>query len=154
MALPRFGSAVQEVFVMPVLPGWRYPDLIDDDANLPENSHVPTDEAPLDAPGSPSAGGWATSYLLPPNLGRSSRPVRLAGRTRTDSRVARVGPTTPTRATTSLAASVDHTEARKTQTGLTGEQAAAALGISPRAADSLWACARAWLFERMHPDGR
>jgi RNA polymerase sigma factor (TIGR02999 family) len=38
--------------------------------------------------------------------------------------------------------------------GLTGDQAAAALGISPRAADSLWAYARAWLFERMHPDGR
>src|SRR6516162_4622549 len=38
--------------------------------------------------------------------------------------------------------------------GLTGDQAAAALGVSPRAADSLWAYARAWLFERMHPDGR
>jgi RNA polymerase sigma factor (TIGR02999 family) len=38
--------------------------------------------------------------------------------------------------------------------GLTGDQAAAALGISPRAADSLWAYARAWLFERLHPDGR
>jgi RNA polymerase sigma factor (TIGR02999 family) len=38
--------------------------------------------------------------------------------------------------------------------GLTGEQTAAALGVSPRAADSLWAYARAWLFERMHPDGR
>jgi RNA polymerase sigma factor (TIGR02999 family) len=36
--------------------------------------------------------------------------------------------------------------------GLTGDQAAAALGISPRAADSLWAYARAWLFERLHPD--
>ena len=38
--------------------------------------------------------------------------------------------------------------------GLTGDQAAAALGISPRAADSLWAYARAWLYERIHPDGR
>jgi RNA polymerase sigma factor (TIGR02999 family) len=38
--------------------------------------------------------------------------------------------------------------------GLTGEQAAAALGVAPRAADALWAYARAWLFERMHPDGR
>ena len=38
--------------------------------------------------------------------------------------------------------------------GLTGEQAAAAQGVSPRAADSPWAYARAWLFERMHPDGR
>jgi hypothetical protein len=92
VALPRFGSAVQAVFVMPVLPGGRYPDLIDDDANLPENSLVPPDEAPLDVPGSPSAGGWATSYLLPPKLGRSSSPVRFTGRMRTDSRVARVGP--------------------------------------------------------------
>jgi RNA polymerase sigma factor (TIGR02999 family) len=38
--------------------------------------------------------------------------------------------------------------------GLTGEQAAAVLGVSPRAADSLWTYARAWLFERMHPGGR
>jgi RNA polymerase sigma factor (TIGR02999 family) len=37
--------------------------------------------------------------------------------------------------------------------GLTGDQSAA-LGVSPRAADSLWAYARAWLFERMHPDDR
>jgi hypothetical protein len=80
VALQRFGSAVQEVFVMPVLPGGRYPDLIDDDANLPKNSFVPPDEAPRDVPGSPSAGGWATSYLFPPKLGRSSRPVRFAGR--------------------------------------------------------------------------
>jgi hypothetical protein len=35
-----------------------------------------------------------------------------------------------------------------------GEQAAAALGVSARAADALWAYARAWLFERLHPDGR
>jgi RNA polymerase sigma factor (TIGR02999 family) len=33
--------------------------------------------------------------------------------------------------------------------GLTGDEAAAALDISPRAADSLWAYARAWLFERL-----
>jgi RNA polymerase sigma factor (TIGR02999 family) len=38
--------------------------------------------------------------------------------------------------------------------GLTGDQAASALGVSPRAADSLWAYARAWLFDRMRPDGR
>jgi RNA polymerase sigma factor (TIGR02999 family) len=33
--------------------------------------------------------------------------------------------------------------------GLTGEQAAELLGISPRSADMLWAYARAWLFERL-----
>jgi hypothetical protein len=35
-----------------------------------------------------------------------------------------------------------------------GDQAAAALDVSPRAADWLRAYARAWLFERMHPDRR
>jgi hypothetical protein len=57
VALPRFRSAVQEVFVMPVLSGGRYPDLSDDAANLPEKSFAPPDEAPLDVPGSPSAAG-------------------------------------------------------------------------------------------------
>jgi RNA polymerase sigma factor (TIGR02999 family) len=33
--------------------------------------------------------------------------------------------------------------------GLTGDEAARALGISPRAADSLWAYARAWMFDRL-----
>ncbi len=33
--------------------------------------------------------------------------------------------------------------------GLTGDQAAAVLGIASRAADLLWAYARAWLFEKL-----
>jgi RNA polymerase sigma factor (TIGR02999 family) len=33
--------------------------------------------------------------------------------------------------------------------GLTGEQTALVLGISPRAVDLLWAYARAWLFEKL-----
>ena len=33
--------------------------------------------------------------------------------------------------------------------GLTGEQTAQALGISPRSADLLWSYARAWLFEKL-----
>jgi len=33
--------------------------------------------------------------------------------------------------------------------GLTGEQAAAVLGVSARTADSLWAYARAWLFDHL-----
>ena len=33
--------------------------------------------------------------------------------------------------------------------GLTGDQAAEALGISPRAADLLWSYARAWIFDRL-----
>ena len=32
------------------------------------------------------------------------------------------------------------------------QQVAAAPSVPPRAADSLWAYTRAWLFERMHPD--
>ena len=38
--------------------------------------------------------------------------------------------------------------------GLTGDQAAAALGVSPRAADALWAYARAWLFEKLQRERR
>jgi RNA polymerase sigma factor (TIGR02999 family) len=34
--------------------------------------------------------------------------------------------------------------------GLTGEQTAEVLGISPRTADLLWAYARAWLFEKLN----
>jgi len=33
--------------------------------------------------------------------------------------------------------------------GLTGDQAAAVLGIAPRTADLLWAYSRAWLFEKL-----
>jgi RNA polymerase sigma factor (TIGR02999 family) len=33
--------------------------------------------------------------------------------------------------------------------GLTGDQAAEVLGISPRSADSLWSYARAWIFDRL-----
>jgi DNA-directed RNA polymerase specialized sigma24 family protein len=33
--------------------------------------------------------------------------------------------------------------------GLSNQQAAEALGISPRAADFRWAFARAWLFEKL-----
>jgi RNA polymerase sigma factor (TIGR02999 family) len=37
--------------------------------------------------------------------------------------------------------------------GMTGEQAAEVLGISPRSADLLWSYARAWLFEKMQRPG-
>jgi uncharacterized protein (TIGR03032 family) len=49
-ALLRFESAVQEVFAVQVLPGRRYPDLINDDAKLLENSFVLPDEALGDVP--------------------------------------------------------------------------------------------------------
>ena len=38
--------------------------------------------------------------------------------------------------------------------GLTGEQTAELLDISPRAADLLWAYARAWLFEKLQRESR
>jgi RNA polymerase sigma factor (TIGR02999 family) len=38
--------------------------------------------------------------------------------------------------------------------GLTGDQAAKVLGVSPRSADLLWAYARAWLFEKLQGGGR
>ena len=46
--LLRFATAVQEVFAVTVLPGRRYPDLINDDELLLENSFVVPDAALAD----------------------------------------------------------------------------------------------------------
>jgi uncharacterized protein (TIGR03032 family) len=43
VGLLRFETAVQEVFAVTVLPGRQYPDLINDDANLLENSFMVPD---------------------------------------------------------------------------------------------------------------
>ena len=50
VALLRFEDGVQEVFAVQVLPGRRYPDLINDDAKLLENSFVVPDAALADVP--------------------------------------------------------------------------------------------------------
>jgi hypothetical protein len=50
VALLRFETAVQEVFAVTVLPGLRYPDLINDDAKLLENSFTVPDAALADVP--------------------------------------------------------------------------------------------------------
>jgi uncharacterized protein (TIGR03032 family) len=50
VALLRFEDAVQEVFAVQVLPGKRYPELINDDSKLLENSFVLPDEALRDVP--------------------------------------------------------------------------------------------------------
>ena len=50
VALLRFTSGVQEVFVVTVLPGRRYPDLINDDEKLLENSFTVPDAALADVP--------------------------------------------------------------------------------------------------------
>ena len=50
VALLRFETAVQEVFAVTVLPGRRYPDLINDDDKLLEKSFVVPDAALADVP--------------------------------------------------------------------------------------------------------
>ena len=50
VALLRFETAVQEVFAVTVLPGRRYPDLINDDEKLLENSFVVPDAVLADVP--------------------------------------------------------------------------------------------------------
>jgi uncharacterized protein (TIGR03032 family) len=52
VALLRFETGVQEVFAVTVLPGRRYPDLINDDATLLENSFTVPDAALGDVPAS------------------------------------------------------------------------------------------------------
>ena len=52
VAFLRFETAVQEVFAVTVLPGRRYPDLINDDDKLLENSFVVPDAALADVPAS------------------------------------------------------------------------------------------------------
>ena len=60
VALLRFETAVQEVFAVTVLPGRRYPDLINDDEKLLENSFVVPDAALADVPAARAGTGWPT----------------------------------------------------------------------------------------------
>jgi uncharacterized protein (TIGR03032 family) len=50
VALLRFDTAVQELFALTVLPGRRWPELINDDGSLLENSFVVPDAALADVP--------------------------------------------------------------------------------------------------------
>jgi uncharacterized protein (TIGR03032 family) len=50
VALLRFEEGVQEVFAVQVLPGRRYPELVNDDSKLLENSFVVPDAALVDVP--------------------------------------------------------------------------------------------------------
>lgn len=59
VALLRFETAVQEVFAVTVLPGRRWPDLINDDPTLLENSFVVPDAALADVPATLRAGARA-----------------------------------------------------------------------------------------------
>jgi hypothetical protein len=50
VALLRFDTTVQELFAVTVLPGRRWPELINDDESLLENSFVVPDPALADVP--------------------------------------------------------------------------------------------------------
>jgi hypothetical protein len=52
VALLRFDTTVQEIFAVTVLPGRRWPELINDDESLLENSFVVPDAALADVPAS------------------------------------------------------------------------------------------------------
>ncbi len=52
IGLLRFESAVQEIFAVTVLPGKRYPELINEDPKLLENSFTVPDAALVDVPAS------------------------------------------------------------------------------------------------------
>jgi uncharacterized protein (TIGR03032 family) len=72
VALLRFESTVQEVFAVQVLAGRRYPDLINDDAKLLENSFVLPDEALGDVPDLLRA---RTGQVRPSPLRNSNRAI-------------------------------------------------------------------------------
>jgi hypothetical protein len=50
VALLRFDTAAQEIFAVTVLPGRRWPEVINDDETLLENSFVVPDAALADVP--------------------------------------------------------------------------------------------------------
>jgi uncharacterized protein (TIGR03032 family) len=55
VALLRFEAGVQEVFAVAILPGRRYPDLVNDDEAILENSFSVPDAALADVPAAPAA---------------------------------------------------------------------------------------------------
>jgi uncharacterized protein (TIGR03032 family) len=65
IALLRFEDAVQEVFAVQIVHGKRYPELINDDQKLMENSFVLPDEALLDVPESVRAKSGTPSNITP-----------------------------------------------------------------------------------------
>ena len=50
IAFLKFEEAVQEIFAVALLPGMRFPDLINDDAELVGSSFVLPDDALRDVP--------------------------------------------------------------------------------------------------------
>lgn len=73
VALLRFDSAVQEIFAVTVLPGRRWPELINDEETLLENSFVVPDSALADVP----AALRAPAVPAPHAAGSSGEPDEL-----------------------------------------------------------------------------
>jgi hypothetical protein len=73
VALLRFETAVQEVFAVTVLPGRRYPELINDDDKLFENSFVVPDATLADVPAALRAPAEPTRGA-PGSAGNGGRP--------------------------------------------------------------------------------
>jgi uncharacterized protein (TIGR03032 family) len=77
VALLRFETAVQEVFAVTVLPGRRYPELINDEETVLENSFVVPDAALADVPAALRAGAEPTRGAAGgrPGLDRAAQAV-------------------------------------------------------------------------------
>ena len=84
VALLRFDTTVQEIFAVAVLPGRRWPELINDDETLLENSFVVPDAALADVPAAlrapaPPVRGTAEAVGEPPGPDRRAcRSVRTS----------------------------------------------------------------------------
>ena len=75
VALLRFEDGVQEIFAVKVLPGRRYPELINDDETLLENSFVVPDAALADVP----AALRAPPFPSPRRRSTGSGPSQASG---------------------------------------------------------------------------
>ena len=79
VALLRFETAVQEVFAVTVLPGRRYPELINDDEKLLENSFVVPDAALADVPAALRAPAVPTPHAARVDGKRTEPRERMCG---------------------------------------------------------------------------
>jgi hypothetical protein len=61
VAFVKFEDAVQEIFAVAVLPGTRFPDLVNDDPKITGSSYVLPDEALRDVPEALRSTGGGTN---------------------------------------------------------------------------------------------
>jgi uncharacterized protein (TIGR03032 family) len=78
VALLRFDTTVQEIFAVTVLPGRRWPELINDEENLLENSFVVPDAALADVP-APRAPAITAPALAEVGVERLEIPAQACG---------------------------------------------------------------------------